>query len=105
MANLGLDEYQKLARENAIYKGQKAIDGLTYTVLALCGEAGELANVLKKSLRKGVEPDREKMLDELGDVLWYAAAVASELEKTLEQVAQGNLTKLAARRAARKVIG
>lgn len=102
---MDLNEYQALARKNAVYKDQTQLNGLVYTVLALCGEAGELANVLKKALRKGAEPDREKMTDELGDVLWYTSAVAAELGHELNTVAKFNLEKLAARVAAGKRVG
>jgi NTP pyrophosphatase (non-canonical NTP hydrolase) len=74
----------------------------------LCGEAGEVADKVKKVLR-----DREGRFDdavrddlrlELGDVLWYVAQLATELELDLEDIAAANLEKLASR-AARNVIG
>jgi len=82
-----LNEYQSLAQGTAIYKDQPAVDGLTYSVLALCGESGELANKLKKHLRAGTEPDQMVLADELGDVLWYVSAVAKELGLDLVTVA------------------
>lgn len=100
-----LNEYQNLAYKTSVYKDHGKIGGLTYTVLALCGEAGELANVLKKGLRKGEPPNREKMIDELGDVFWYLSAVATELGTDLELVAEQNLDKVAARHAAGKRVG
>lgn len=100
-----LNQYQNLAMGTAVYKGQKSINGLVYSSLALCGEAGELANKLKKHLRAGTDPDNAVLMDELGDVLWYVSSTARELGYTLEQVAQFNIEKLAARKAASKVTG
>jgi NTP pyrophosphatase (non-canonical NTP hydrolase) len=102
---MDLNEYQQLAQQTAIYKDQRSIDGLTYSVLALCGETGELANKLKKHLRAGTKPDSLVLADELGDVLWYVSAVARELGLDLETVANMNLEKLAERAAQKKLIG
>jgi NTP pyrophosphatase (non-canonical NTP hydrolase) len=103
---MNLNEYQEQSRGTAVYNdGLKTIDGLTYSVLALCGESGELANKLKKSHRSGVAPDSVVLADELGDVLWYCASVAQELGMTLEQVAQMNLDKLAKRKAEKTITG
>jgi NTP pyrophosphatase (non-canonical NTP hydrolase) len=86
-----LNDYQQLAANTAVYP--KAI-GLTYTLLGLAGEAGELCNKYKKHLRSDSEPDRNVLADELGDVLWYAAMVAIELGLPLDLIAQNNLRKL-----------
>jgi len=98
-----LNEYQKQSRGTAMYPGTGGIGGLTYATLALCGETGELANKLKKHLRAGTEPDSDVLSDELGDVLWYVGAVAHELGKDLESVAQENIDKLAKRKAQRLI--
>jgi NTP pyrophosphatase (non-canonical NTP hydrolase) len=93
---LTLDEYQKRAQSTAIYPKD---EGLTYTVLGLNGEAGEVANEYKKVFRDddGVMTFERsnRMIDELGDTLWYVALSAAELGVTLEELAQRNLTKLA----------
>ncbi|MDA4130448.1 MAG: nucleoside triphosphate pyrophosphohydrolase family protein [Thaumarchaeota archaeon] len=103
---MNLNEYQKNSRGTARYKrGLTTIDGLTYSVLALCGEAGELANKLKKSHRTGTKPDELVLADELGDVLWYVASVAHELGMDLEYIAQMNLEKLQQRIKANKQVG
>lgn len=67
---------------------------LVYCVLALCGEAGELANKLKKSLRAGTDVNPAELMDENGDVGWYQNAISSVLGYTAEQTAQFNLDKL-----------
>jgi NTP pyrophosphatase (non-canonical NTP hydrolase) len=95
-----LNEYQAEASQFAKYP-QKKIGGLTYTVLALCGEAGELANKLKKILREDREvthKDVEILKDELSDVLWYVSSTAVELGITLDDVASFNIAKLTERR-------
>jgi NTP pyrophosphatase (non-canonical NTP hydrolase) len=102
--NLTLNEYQLHSRETALYsRSLQTIDGLTYSVLALCGEAGELANKLKKAHRSNTTPDRIILADELGDVLWYVASVAHELHMTLEDVAAMNIAKLKERRQQRAI--
>ena len=100
-----LNEYQSLAQGTAVYKDQRSVDGLTYSVLALCGETGELANKLKKHLRAGTTPDPLVLADELGDCLWYVSAVAKELGFPLESVAEQNLEKLATRKAQNRITG
>lgn len=93
-----LNEYQHEAVSTAIYPNKSEIGGLTYTILGLCGEAGELANKLKKHIRSGTSVDSDVLVDELGDVLWYVAAVARELGVPLDEVGQMNLRKLYARK-------
>ena len=97
-----LNEYQRQAQATAVYSKDRT-EALTYTVLALCGEAGELANKLKKHLRARTEPNTEVLADELGDVLWYVSAVAQELGYDLDTVAYENLKKLAERKAKNEV--
>ena len=92
------DEYAAGAATTAIYPGRNTATGLAYAVLGLTGEAGELANQAKKVLRDDaglIDPERrQRMRSELGDVLWYLAAVARELDIDLETVARTNLQKL-----------
>ncbi len=74
---------------------------MIYPTLGLAGEAGEVAEKVKKVIRdKGGVFDndaRAAIAKELGDVLWYVAQIASELSLDLSNVAQGNLDKLADR--------
>ena len=88
---MDFDEYQDATEETAIYP--KDI-GLIYTTLGLAGESGEIAEKLKKFLREGDDEYIEEMEDELGDVLWYLARVADELDLSLDDVAEKNLDKL-----------
>jgi len=104
---LGFKAYQEAAATTAIYPNRGA--NLNYTVLGLCGEAGEMANKTKKIMRDhgGVMPDniRQFLKDELGDVLWYVAMCADELGANLEDIAAANLAKLAARKERGKLQG
>jgi len=102
---MDLRTYQQRSRETARYPQAGA--NPIYPTLGLCGEAGEVADKVKKVLR-----DREGRFDaaviddlrlELGDVLWYVAQLATELELDLADIAEANLAKLASR-AARNVI-
>jgi NTP pyrophosphatase (non-canonical NTP hydrolase) len=94
-----ISEYQELSRRTATYPG--AGDNIVYPTLGLAGEAGEVAEKVKKLLRDddGVMSDerREALAGELGDVLWYVAQVATEAGLDLEEIAQGNLDKLLSR--------
>ncbi len=69
---------------------------MSYMLLGLCNEAGEVAGKYKKVLRGDVTLDevREDLGKELGDVLWYLAGAATMCGLTLGDLAQGNLTKL-----------
>jgi len=91
--------YQIKAVATAIYgEGNVVI----YPTLGLCGEAGEVAEKVKKVLRDkgGVFSDETKteLAKELGDVLWYIANIANDLGINLEDVAAGNIAKLESRR-------
>ena len=86
---MNFNEYQKLARSTAIYPEEYKV---IYPALGLCGEAGEVAEKVKKNIRDGKSLDGVGL--ELGDVLWYVAALADDLGVTLDQVANWNVDKL-----------
>jgi NTP pyrophosphatase (non-canonical NTP hydrolase) len=92
-------EYQALSRRTATYPC--AGEDMTYPALGLCGEAGEVAEKVKKTLRDdgGVlsHERREALSRELGDVLWYLAQLATEAGLELESIAADNLDKLLSR--------
>lgn len=96
---MDFNEYQKWARSTAIYPSIG--NNLWYPALGL-GEAGEVQNAVKKVYRDkdGVldEPIKSKIILELGDVLWYIAAMASEMDVSLEHIAQSNFMKLELRK-------
>jgi NTP pyrophosphatase (non-canonical NTP hydrolase) len=95
-----LSDYQTHSRATAVYPG--AGDNLLYPTLGLCGEAGEVAEKVKKLVRDdgGVltEERRSALSKELGDVLWYVAQLATEAELDLDDIAAANLEKLLSRR-------
>jgi len=92
-----LSGYQDAAATTALYPERR---GIEYTALGLVGEAGEVANKVKKMLRGdyGREELRALLASELGDVLWYWAMLARELELSPDVIAQMNLDKLASRK-------
>lgn len=65
--------------------------------LGLAGEAGEIADRFKKVYFQGHDPDRSKVLEELGDAMWYIAALATTEGISLEEVAEFNIAKLRGR--------
>lgn len=62
--------------------------------LALCGEAGEFGNKIKKIFGHGHKLDKDELADELGDVLWYISAIATLLDVDLSTIAIRNIEKL-----------
>lgn len=93
-----VNDYQKMALETAIYpKEQKII----YPTLGLTGEAGEVADKVKKVLRDNcgdfTDEKRKEIAKELGDVAWYLAVCANDLGYTLEEICQMNYDKLKSR--------
>lgn len=93
------NEYQKEAMRNKVYGYG---DNIIYPALGLGNEAGEVQGKIKKVLRdksgKFEGESLNEIADEVGDVLWYAAALAEDLGFTLEEIAQRNIVKLTSRR-------
>jgi NTP pyrophosphatase (non-canonical NTP hydrolase) len=94
-----LSDYQARSRATAVYPQAGA--NLLYPTLGLCGEAGEVAEKIKKMVRDdaGVLSDerRESLSKELGDVLWYLAQLATEADLDLDAIAEANIEKLLSR--------
>ena len=94
-----LNHYQRESRKTALYPdlGNNPI----YPTLGLVGEAGEVADKVKKILRdsNGIfdQKSKEAIKFELGDVLWYISQLSSELGYELEDIANANLQKLNSR--------
>lgn len=100
---MNISDYQTQAVKTAIYK-----QDIIYPALGLANEAGEVLGKIKKALRDNdgeFTPDiHQSISDELGDVLWYIAALSRDLGIPLEKIAQNNLDKLNSRMA-RGVLG
>ncbi len=108
---MNLDKYQKRAAEFDLFETSFDLKspGFLEKVLGLAGEAGETADKVKKIIRdKGgyaSEEDREMIIKELGDVLWYVANVARYLNVSLTEVAEGNIQKLSSRKKRNRLHG
>jgi len=87
--------YQDMASETAVYKTEHSV---IYPALGLAAEAGEVANKVKKILRDG-NFNREAIADEVGDCLWYIAALCRDLNVDMKELAKNNLRKLHDRKA------
>jgi NTP pyrophosphatase (non-canonical NTP hydrolase) len=104
---MNFTDYQTKSRKTAKYPaiGHPVI----YPTLGLTNEAGEVAGKIKKIFRdkEGVigEAEREALKGELGDVLWYLAQVCTELDLTLDEVAEHNIEKLYSRLERGKIGG
>ena len=101
------NEYQRESRKTALYPdvGSNPI----YPTLGLVGEAGEVADKVKKIIRDKMglfdQGSKDAIKFELGDVLWYISQLSSELGYELEEVAHANLQKLNSRKVRGKIQG
>ena len=107
LSSITAADYQSRACETAIFPKKQAMEYLT---LGLTGEAGEIANKVKKFIRDGAVKDeylakRIEIGYEIGDVLWYCAVLADELEMNLGHIMEKNLEKLADRHKRGKISG
>ncbi|MGI6341259.1 MAG: nucleoside triphosphate pyrophosphohydrolase family protein [Minisyncoccales bacterium] len=104
---MNFNEYQQKARQTAIYPNKD--NNFIYPTLGLVGEAGEVAEKIKKVIRDNngiiTQEKKEEIKKELGDVLWYIANLAYELNIDLEDIAEGNIEKLFSRMERNKVHG
>ena len=105
---MNLNDYQKKALTTAINHPKP--DYVFFDrVFGLVGEAGEMAEKVKKWIRDDkADPamlDKEAMSHELGDIFWYLAAVADYLGYSLEEIAQNNLDRLQSRQKRGKITG
>lgn len=91
-----VNEYQKLAM-TTLNPALSRQDVLINGVMGLCGESGEVIDLVKKHLHQGHPLNREQLIKELGDVAWYLAEIATALDVSLEEVLDGNIQKLKAR--------
>lgn len=97
MPELNFTDYQQHAARSAGMGANLFSERLSVAALGLTGEAGEVADHIKKHLGHGHPLDLDDLRKELGDVLWYVAELSSTLGLDLGEVAQGNVDKLLAR--------
>ncbi|MCP4125278.1 MAG: nucleoside triphosphate pyrophosphohydrolase family protein [Bacteroidetes bacterium] len=105
MSDYNFTEYQAAARRTALYPPE---EGIIYTTLGLVGEAGEIAEKVKKVIRDrggNFEDSKDEIAKELGDVLWYVANLAFELDYDLADIAAINIQKLVDRQERGKIHG
>ncbi|MFH1970817.1 MAG: nucleoside triphosphate pyrophosphohydrolase family protein [Patescibacteria group bacterium] len=104
---MNFDEYQKKASKTAVFP--KVRESYVYPTLGLVGETGEFVEKIKKIFRdkngKISKRDKQEMVKELGDVLWYLSQVAKELDISFEEIAQKNIKKLSSRKKRGKLHG
>ena len=95
------DTYQQQAARTLIDKPDATYSDaeimIVWTALGLAGEAGEVADTVKKAVFHQHGLNRDELIKELGDVLWYVAALCSKLDVPLSEVMERNIVKLKAR--------
>lgn len=94
---MNFEQYQAAAARTLSGNYDDPRNGLTLGGLGLAGESGEVIELLKKHLFHAQELDRDRLRKELGDVLWYLAAIATSADLDLDEVAEANIAKLRAR--------
>lgn len=91
-----LNEYQELAMRTAGPSANDA-DSLILSALGLCGESGEFADAIKKNRYHGHPIPIAKLVEELGDILWYVSRATAAMGFDMEWIATRNINKLKAR--------
>ena len=97
---MNFNEYQELAYTTANEQSKN----MYYMTMGMTGEAGEIANKIKKVMRDGARLDHHDIAKEIGDVLWYCAGLCTVLGIDFEHVAKLNIAKLKSRKE-RGVLG
>ena len=92
-----INQYQKEAMRTASGMNYENHGMLMNAALGICGEGGEVADMIKKATFQGHELDKEHLAKELGDVAWYIAVGAQAIGYDLETILQMNVDKLKAR--------
>lgn len=98
---MDFEDYQQIIETFAVYPRESELAALSYLALGLNGEAGEVADQLKKAIRNDgkITPERRrKILEEVGDVLWCVTRIAIEFDTPLAEIARANVDKLEKRR-------
>lgn len=108
---MNFNEYQEWAKSTDVFKVTKNVtdSGYIAKILGLTGEAGEVADKFKKIVRdkkgKVSDIDKEEIIKELGDVLWYVATIARYMGVSFNEVAEKNIVKIEKRKANNRIHG
>lgn len=88
-----LNDYESMAmRTKPVYKNfQEQVDN---ACLGLVGEVGEVVDIIKKWLYQGHILDKQRVAEELGDIMWYIALMANAIGISLNEIGHQNITKL-----------
>ena len=104
---MNFNEYQIEARKTAVYPNIG--NNIYYPALGLAGESGEVVGKVSKIMRDDnnivTEDSKLKLEKELGDVLWYVAQLATELDLSLDEIATNNIRKLQSRKERNQIHG
>lgn len=87
-----IDDFQELSKRTAPDEGQ--LKNSMNLALGLIGESGEVIDLLKKFIFHKAPVDKEKLQEELGDLLWYIVNIATEFDISMEDVLECNVEKL-----------
>jgi len=102
--SITFNDYQEFTSTTRVYK-----DKIIYPALGLSGEAGEVAEKIKKLLRDhdgNITPEyAAEVAKEIGDVLWYCAALSADIGYSLGDIAEINVQKLTKRKEENKIHG
>ena len=90
---MNVNDYQKLAMRTLNPEIDKK-ELILNAAMGLCGESGEVIDLVKKHLFQGHDFDDEKLIKELGDVAWYLAEAATALNVNLSEILEKNIKKL-----------
>lgn len=108
---MNFNDYQAWAKTTDVFKPAKKVSDPAFVakILGLSGESGEVADKFKKIIRdkngKLNKEDKEDIIKELGDVIWYVATIARYMEVPLEEIVEKNIVKLSTRKANNKLHG
>lgn len=97
---MNFKEYEAMVKEVRLPSAD-----FNYALLGLSGEVGELHSMFAKAIRDDIQLDQKACIKELGDVLWFVAALASDLGTSLEEVALKNKEKLESRKFRNVIMG
>lgn len=90
---MDVDKYQELAMKTLNPEIDKK-ELILNAAMGLCGESGEVIDLVKKHLFQGHDLDDEKLIKELGDAAWYLAEAATALNVNLSEILEKNIKKL-----------